>query len=111
MLIAARRHDVVSLRTVAGNLDSEYVNRIHHVSAMPASLDPIDVAPQLRDLPQLHFSSDADAVVPPAVAERFVAATGPRCARWHVVNGIAHDGDWARAWPALLRIDVRCEGR
>jgi pimeloyl-ACP methyl ester carboxylesterase len=109
-LLAARRRDVLSLRTVAGNLDSEYVNRIHDVSPMPASLDPIDVAASLTALPQLHFASDADRVVPVAVARRFIDAAGTRCARLRVVNGIAHDGDWARAWPALLRLPVNCGG-
>jgi hypothetical protein len=108
-LIAARRHDVLSLCTVAGNLDSEYVNRLHDVSAMPASLNPVDAAPALRTLPQLHFTSDADRVVPPSVAKRFVDATGGRCAQTKVVSGIAHDGDWAHVWPALLQSPVRCE--
>ncbi|SAL00477.1 Alpha/beta hydrolase family protein [Caballeronia fortuita] len=110
VLLAARRRDVRSLRTVAGNLGSEYVNRIHDVSPMPASLDPIDAAASLGELPQLHFTSDADRVVPPAVAQRFAGAAGTRCARVRVVADIAHDGDWARAWPALLRIPVTCNG-
>ncbi|WP_250474137.1 lysophospholipase [Caballeronia sp. GAFFF1] len=93
VLLAARRRDVLSLRTVAGNLDSEYVNRLHGVSPMPASLKAIDAAAELGALPQMHFASDADRVVPVAVARRFVDAVGTRCARLRVVEGIAHDGD------------------
>jgi len=40
VLIAARRNDIASLRTVAGNLDHAAVNRLHRVSHMPASLNP-----------------------------------------------------------------------
>lgn len=107
-LIAARRHDVVSLRTVAGNLDVAYVNRIHGVSPMPASLNPIDEAARLSGVAQVHFSSAQDTVVPPEVAKRFAAAVGGRCVRTLVVNGVAHDGDWAARWPALLARTPAC---
>ncbi|VVE69465.1 esterase [Pandoraea captiosa] len=102
VLIAARRRDVASLRTVAGNLDVEYVNRLHDVSAMPASRNPVDVARQVAKIPQIHFSSEQDKVVPPAVARRFAAAVSGACVRTVVVTGLAHDGDWQTRWKDLL---------
>jgi hypothetical protein len=110
ILVAAHRHDVASIRTVAGNLDDEYINRTHGVSAMPESLNPIDVAAAVSSIPQIHFNSDADTVVTPEVARRFVAATGDRCALARTVPGIAHDGDWSGQWPTLLAITPRCLG-
>ncbi|UVA80742.1 alpha/beta hydrolase [Pandoraea commovens] len=101
-LIAARRQDVASLRTVAGNLDVEYVNRMHNVSAMPASLNPIDVATRVATIPQIHFSSEQDTVVPPDVEKRYAAAVGGKCVKTVVVSGLSHDGEWAARWPALL---------
>lgn len=111
VLIAARRSDVESIRTVAGNLDDEFVNRLHHVSPMPESMNPVDVASQVAAIAQIHFSGSTDTVVPTQVAQRFVSATGGQCARVEVVPEIAHDGDWVRVWPALLRIEPRCEPR
>ncbi|WP_306440146.1 alpha/beta hydrolase [Pandoraea anhela] len=108
VLVAARRHDVASLRTVAGNLDVEYVNALHHVSAMPASRNPIDVARQVADIPQIHFSSANDTVVPPNVAKRFAAAVGGECVRTSVVKGLSHDGDWAAQWRDLLAQTPAC---
>ena len=108
VLIAARRNDVASLRTVAGNLDHAEVNRLHHVSAMPGSLNAIDVAPQVASIAQIHFSGSDDAVVPPLIAQRFVAATGGRCAQTHVVPGMNHESDWAGRWPDLLKIPPLC---
>jgi hypothetical protein len=108
VLVAARRHDVASIRTVAGNLDDEYVNRTHGVSAMPESLNAIDAAASVSSIPQIHFNSDADTVVTPEVARRFIAATGNRCALAQTVPGIAHDGDWSSKWPDLLAITPRC---
>lgn len=100
--LAARRADVVSLRTVAGNLDVAYVNALHRVSAMPEAQNAMDVAPELADLPQMHFSGADDGTVPPAVATRFQHATGERCAQVEIVPGMRHGSDWAALWPALL---------
>ena len=108
VLIAARRHDVASLRTVAGNLDHAEVNRLHHVSAMPESLNAIDVAGQVASIPQLHFSGADDSVVPPVIAQRFVSATASRCARSQIVPGMNHEGDWAKLWSGLLILPLMC---
>jgi dienelactone hydrolase len=108
VLIAARRSDVASLRTVAGNLDHAAVNRLHKVSAMPASLNAIDVARQVAAIPQIHFSGADDSVVPPAIAQNFVAAAAGACAQTRIVPGMSHDSHWERRWPDLLAIAPRC---
>jgi hypothetical protein len=108
VLIAARRTDVVSIRTVAGNLDDEFVNRLHDVSPMPESENAIDFASRVASIAQVHFSGAKDDVVPPAVAQRFVNATGTRCAQALTVPGLAHDSDWSRRWAALLEIVPMC---
>lgn len=108
ILLAAQRHDVASIRTVAGNLDTEYVNQIHDVSAMPDSANPAAVARQTAQIAQLHFSGASDSVVPPAVATRFATAAGGTCIHTEVVNGLSHSGDWAARWPALLAQTPRC---
>ena len=101
-LLAERRDDVRSLRTVAGNLDVAYVNALHHVSPMPTAASAIDRASALRTLPQLHFSGEADTTVPSVVARRFQQAVGGRCVQVEEVKSMTHGGDWAAIWPALL---------
>ena len=108
VLVAARRHDVASLRTVAGNLDQVAVNAWHQVSPMPGSLNPIDVAAQVARLPQLHFSGADDSVVPTAIARGFVAQAAP-CAALHVIPAMGHEGDWAALWPTLLQSPLPCQ--
>jgi hypothetical protein len=108
VLIAARRTDVVSIRTVAGNLDDEYVNRLHDVSPMPESKNAIDFASDVASIPQVHFSGASDDVVPPSVAQRFVNATGTRCARALTIPDLSHGSDWSARWPALLEIAPTC---
>lgn len=98
-LVAARRTDVLSLRTVAGNLDHEAFTRLHKVSAMTGSLNPADVAPHLAALPQLHLVGGKDEVVPRAVAESYLRRMGDSpCARVVEVPGMDHLGPWEAAW-------------
>ncbi|SOE99410.1 hypothetical protein SAMN05446635_7426 [Burkholderia sp. OK233] len=110
VLVAARRTDVASIRTVAGNLDDEFVNRLHDVSSMPQSENAIDFASRVASIPQIHFSGADDTVVPPAVAQRFVDTTGKRCAQARTVPDVKHDGDWSALWPALLGVTPACVG-
>jgi len=107
VLIAARRDDVASLRTVAGNLDHVAVNRLHQVSPMPGSLNAIDVARRVAAIPQLHVSGGDDKVVPTSVTRSFVAAVGS-CAQLRVVDGMGHESDWGGKWPAMLSIKLPC---
>ncbi|MFD2232262.1 alpha/beta hydrolase [Phaeospirillum tilakii] len=108
VLAAARRQDVASLRTVAGNLDPAEVSRLHQVSPLDGSLDPLAAAGAVARIPQLHFNSATDRVIPPAIAERFVAATGPACARAVTVPGPSHDRGWTERWRGLLATEPVC---
>ncbi len=96
--LAAQRKDVALLVTVAGNLDSEAINRFHGVDPMPASLNPATLAPRLSALPQLHLVGGKDRVIPAAVAPAFVAAGAMRCAVVRAVPEASHDAGWADYW-------------
>lgn len=109
VLLAARRHDVRTLRTVAGNLDHDAVNRLHGVSPMPESANAIDVAHQVSGIAQWHFSGADDRTVPPGIAARFAAAAGGHCIHLRTLAGMTHGGDWAAYWPALLALTPRCD--
>jgi dienelactone hydrolase len=109
ILVAAHRSDVASIRTVAGNLDVAEVMRLHGVSPMPESLDPIDEAQSVAHIGQIHFSGANDRVVPPSIARDFAAAVGGSCVRTQVVPGMGHEGPWAAMWPELLSEIVDCQ--
>jgi hypothetical protein len=108
VIIAARRTDVTSIRTVCGNLDDEFVNRFHGVSSTDQSQNAIDSASRVANIPQIHFSGAQDRVIPPVVALRFIEAAGGRCARALTIPGLSHDGAWTGRWPALLGIEPTC---
>ncbi len=109
VLIAARRQDVASLRTVAGNLNHEEVTRYHRTSPLKGSLNPIDVAPSLARLPQRHFVGEKDRVVPPFIARSFARRLGDnRCIQITEVKGGTHKTGWRKYWRGLLAMPVVC---
>lgn len=105
VLVAARRSDVASLRTVAGNLDPDAVNRYHRVSSMKGSLDPMDAAANLKNIPQRHFVGSQDGVIPPGIAESFLRRAGkPDFRGITVVPGATHIKGWSERWKELLAL-------
>lgn len=108
-LLAARRSDVASLRTVAGYLDHVALNESIGVSPLSGSLDPMQIASSLSRIPQLHLAGADDTVIPPWVAEGFVMAQGEgSCAATHVHAGAGHNTGWVAAWPDLLAQPLPC---
>lgn len=109
ILLAARRDDIASLRTVAGYLDHKRLNREARVDPLSGSLDPMAAAPSLRDLPQLHLSGRSDRVIPAWVAASFVEQQGEgSCAAAIVLDGVGHQAGWAQAWPDILARPLPC---
>jgi hypothetical protein len=105
VLVAARRSDVVSLRTVAGNLDPDAVNRYHRVSPLADSQNPMEAAAKLKDLPQRHFVGSLDGVIPPGIAETFLLRAGkPDFRGITVVPGATHTQGWIERWKELLAL-------
>ena len=101
-LVAARRHDVMQLVTVAGNLDHVRWSVMHNSSPLTGSLNPIDVWRALENLPQIHYVGGNDEVVPRAVAESFVAAfPADHRPAMRVIEGVDHGCCWADKWSGI----------
>ncbi len=110
-LLAARRTDVASLRTLAGNLDHVAFTRFHHVTPLTDSLNPVQIAPQLAHLPQIHFIGADDPIIPAQVIAHFVTALGDgHCVQVVTVPGVTHDDGWAAVWPRLSTRQPHCDG-
>lgn len=101
-LLAAKRSDVVSLRTVAGNLDNAALIKHHAVSAMPDSLDAADFTDKLKAIPQIHYVGADDETVPPFLCDNFIHHIGSS-AHKIVVQGTSHMSGWVEKWPQLLK--------
>jgi len=112
VLIAARRKDVASLRTVAGDLDPRRLSQYHKTTPLTGSLNPSTVIPKITQLPQVHFTGEKDKVVPPFISEEFVREVnklGSNCAKSIIVKNANHHNGWEEEWRNLLNIPVNCE--
>ena len=108
VLIASRRSDIVSLRTVAGNLAHLALTRYQGVDPLTGSLNPIDVAEKIKDLPQRHFVGSDDKVVPLFIAQSFVKREGDKgYERITIVDGATHTKGWQDRWGELLLKPVK----
>ncbi len=104
-LIAAERDDVLSLRTLAGNLDTEALNAFHEVSPMPESLNPVDFAHRTRAIPQIHWHGLKDDIVPAFVAQNYLKAIGePNCALVLEAENASHEEGWTSFWQKALHM-------
>ncbi|MCX5656668.1 MAG: alpha/beta hydrolase [Candidatus Omnitrophica bacterium] len=107
VLVAARRSDVIALRTVAGNLNTKALSEYHHVSQLDGSMNPMDVAQKVAHIPQRHFVGLKDKVIPSIIAESFVKMKGDKdytCIT--VVEGVSHNDGWDRSWKELLLMSL-----
>ena len=104
-LVAARRDDVASLITVAGNLDHQAWSKIHHISPLSGSLNPADSWQELADITQTHFVGAQDTTVPLSVAQsfqrRFPTSHFPKL---RLVEAADHHCCWLDHWPELLEL-------
>ena len=109
-LLVAQRNDVLSLRTVAGNLDHKLQSSIHGVSAMPYSLNAVDIANQISNIPQIHFVGSEDKIVPNEIAQSYNAhANSNKCVQIQLVQGVKHTKGWESVWKSLLSQPFNCE--
>jgi len=104
LLLAAHRDDVVSVVTVAGNLDPAAWSAYHGISPPRGSLNPRDFLHRLSTVPQQHFVGGKDQIVPPVLVKKFIAqlGTSPMIRLW-IEKAFDHRCCWARDWDRLQR--------
>jgi len=108
-ILAAERDDVVSLRTVAGNLDHVAHSHYHQVSILEGSLNAVDYVNDLKHVPQHHFIGGQDNIVPSAVVQSYLQAIGDsECVQYSFIQTAEHESGWVEAWPDLLKIPMSC---
>lgn len=96
-LIAARRDDVKTLRTIAGYLDHVALNRARKVSPLGGSLDPMRISDKLSGLPQIHYVGANDKIIPSWVAKSFILKQAKGCSRMRIENA-SHEEGWESVW-------------
>lgn len=109
VLVAARRGDVLSLTTIAGNLDHRLHTSTFNLQPLAGSLEPREAAPAVARIPQIHYAGSRDPVVPPSIARSFMSALrASPCATLEIVDGATHIEPWVAIWPRLLARRPQC---
>ncbi|MCB1783836.1 MAG: hypothetical protein KDI13_07550 [Alphaproteobacteria bacterium] len=109
-LLATRRTDILSLRTVAGVMDHKAQSAALQAPVLTQSLNPVDEADKLSHVPQYHFIGGQDKYVPPAVLHSYLQALPPtRCVQYDMIQEAGYEDGWVDKWPELLKRPVNCK--
>ena len=110
LIIAASRDDVISVRTIAGNLDPEFTNNFHKVSPMPTAINPVSFANNLKRVPQIHFYGEKDSIIPKEVSDHYLKFFAhPTCIQTVAVEKASHHDGWTEKWAELLKKEAQCK--
>jgi len=108
-ILAAERSDILSLRSVAGVMDHKAQSLLLDTAPLSASLNPVDKAAHLVNIPQYHFIGGQDRYVPPGVLHSYLQALPPtRCTQYKMIQEAEYDAGWVDKWPELLKLPVTC---
>ena len=103
-LIAAKRSDIKTIITVAGNLDTDAWVRLYGLEPLSASVNPASVARSIRNIPQIHYVGAKDDVIPPAISQSFLQKMGsPNKAKVIELPNYGHVCCWTERWSELLK--------
>lgn len=105
-IIASQRHDVKSLRTIAGNLDHDAVSTWHQTTSLAQSLNLIDFAKNISHIPQMHYIGEHDQIIPVDTIKNFVTKVNSynhmHCANYKILKNLDHYHGWPEQWGQLV---------
>ncbi len=108
VLIAARNPNTKNIITIAGNLDHKAFTKYHGVINMDESLNPIDYAHIVRNIPQLHLSGGKDKKVPSFIAERYIKTANSNCVHHKIFPTFTHYDGWTNIWKEIYPMNIEC---
>ena len=79
----------------------------HKINPLKGSLNAVDVANKVVDIPQIHYVGDLDRNIGLRLAGSFKARSGPgACLQIKIVSGASHGKGWAKLWTKLNKIKL-----
>lgn len=109
VILGSQRADIKSIRTVAGNLDPNTVANLNKQPHQEGSLNPLDFAAGIANIPQRHFIGKLDTMTPPAVYSSFSQAVAQgQCLNVSLVDNADHQSGWVEQWKVLKTIPIDC---
>ena len=103
-LVAAKRSDIKTIITVAGNLDTDAWVRLYGLEPLSESINPASVAQSIRNIPQTHYVGAKDDVIPRSMSQSFLQKMGsPNQAKVIELPNYGHVCCWTERWSELLK--------
>jgi dienelactone hydrolase len=103
-LVAAKRSDIKTIITVAGNLDTDAWVRLYGLEPLSESINPASIAQSIRNIPQIHYVGGKDDVIPRAISQSFLQKMGrPNQAKVIELSNYGHVCCWTEGWSELLK--------
>ncbi len=100
LLLSERLDRVSDVLTIAGNLDIDAWTDHHGYTPLYGSLNPAQRPLLPASVAQWHLLGGRDAVIPPTIVKRYIAAQPSANAAQ--IQGFTHGCCWERIWPDIL---------
>jgi len=94
-IVASKRDDVIKIITIAGNLNHKLLSEYHHISYMKGSLNPVDIASKISNIPQIHYVGAKDKIIPIIIANSFLkASSNKKSIKINIIKDASHHKGW-----------------
>ncbi len=102
-LLAARRDDISTLVTIAGNVDEKYWTKEHYVTPLYGSLNPADFSEKLSKVYQMHLIGEDDNIVGFGVFQSYLQRFKDKSqVNYKIFKGYNHHCCWEKNWKHIL---------
>jgi hypothetical protein len=108
VLIAARNPMVKDIITIGAYLDSRAFTNYHNVPPMIGSLNPINYAKLISNIPQRHISGGKDIIAPPFIVDKYVEESSSFCVKQEIFPELNHNKGWNKIWEYIYTRPVTC---
>lgn len=102
VLTTARRNDIKTLISVAGNLDTEAWVNYHHISPLEASLNPADYAGDIENIKQYHLIGSNDKIIPEDIFKSYLKHTSHQEMIQYKLYDATHNAGWEKAYKNFI---------
>lgn len=100
ILLAERMPEIKTVVTLAANLDTDAWTLARGFTPLMGSLNPARRPPLRKDLIQIHYAGDGDAIIKADWIKDF--ADRQQRAEFHLIKDVDHACCWATLWPDIL---------
>lgn len=102
LLGAAKRDDVTTITTIAGNLNHEFWTKYHNIAMLKGSLNPIDFTKELEKIPQYHLVGGGDSIIPEAVYNAYRSYFKNKNNIQMTIYKASHTKGWEKSYKDFL---------